>query len=823
VARPEETVTEQGKTEALRRTLRLFGLIVMPVGVFWAVVGGAIAGPTIALVGLISAAFAFWLFFESRDRRRGTEASLATRVAVATQVTALCAVIAEPVVGTAIAVGSLIPIVLALPYVGRTALSRLMVVSAAVGAFSLVAPALLPWGARLDGSLTVILPNSTLVIVYVLFEVFLWNASTRLTDTAAELRHVIEMSHDLAATLDPKDVGHRLARHIALVAHADDCVLSTWDRDADRVVTFGSHPIERGGDIDPAYDLREFPATRRVLETHALLRVDTSDPAADPAEVDYLRSLGHRTLVMLPLVVRGESIGIVELSAAAEGAFSEREVELAELLIREAAVTFDNARLYDELRQLTYRDPLTGLANRSRLQDRVEHALGRLRGRSPNSVAMLFIDLDHFKHLNDRFGHAKGDRALQVMADRIRTIVRPGDTAGRLGGDEFAVLLEDVESPAVVAAVGNRLLHSLSQPIDLGDAAPIVGASIGYAMSDPDSQTTEDLLRNADIAMYAAKAAGRGQVVAFRKELLETATARSELAASLRGAESRSELLLHFQPVVDLETGAPVGLEALVRWQPRGQVIHLPGEFLELAEETGEILPIGRWVIAEACRRVRTWQTKFGRPDLRLYVNLSARQFRDPGLVPMITSALVRTGLEAANLTLEITEGTLLTPGYETVERIGELRGLGLRLAIDDFGTGYSSLGYLHAFQIDELKIDRSFVPGGEGVGDAHVLSQAIVELGRALSLDMIAEGIETQDQADWFRTLGCRLGQGFHYARPLPPIELEAYLAGVSGLVASVPQTDERGAAPVSLPTSRYPGGPGGAADALGVREAAG
>ena len=480
---------------------------------------------------------------------------------------------------------------------------------------------------------------------------------------------------------------------------------------------------------------------------------------------------------MLPFMVRGESIGIVELSAFRADAFSSRDIELAQLLAREAALTFDNTRLYDELRLFAYRDSLTGLANRSRLQDRVDHALARLTGRSPNHVALLFIDLDNFKHLNDRFGHAAGDRALQILADRIKAVVRPGDTAGRLGGDEFAVLLEEVESAEVVTAVCQRLLDDLAQPVELDVASPIVGASIGFAMSGPDSTTSEDLLRNADIAMYAAKSAGRGQVVAFRRDLLETASARSELAAMLRGAEARKELQVHFQPVVEMDSGTPIGVEALVRWQPRGHLLHLPAEFIGLAEETGEILPIGRWVIAESCRRVRAWQERYDLPDLRLYVNLSARQFRDAGLVPMIQEALAETGMDARQLTLEITEGTLLTPGFETVQRIGELRALGLRLAIDDFGTGYSSLGYLHAFQIDELKIDRSFVPGGEGVGDAHVLSQAIVDMGNALGLDMIAEGIETESQADWFKTLGCRLGQGYLFARPMASADLDRYL----------------------------------------------
>ena len=812
-------MTDRGKAEALRRTLRLFGLIVLPAGVIWAALGAALGATSLAVLGGVAGAFGLWLLTEARNPQNQSESRLATRAAIGAQFTAAAAVLAEPPIGLAVALGSLIPVLMALPYVHRESLTRLMGMSAVVGIFSLAAPDLLPWGTRASGPAGVVLTTSSVVIVYVLFQVFLLNASTRLTDTTSELRHVIDMSHDLAATLDPKDVGNRLARHIALIARADDCVLSTWDRSGDLVVTFGSYPVDRGRLLEPAYELSSFPATREVLTSHEPYLVSVDDASADAAEVDYLRSIGHRSMVMLPLVVRGDSIGIVELSAARSRAFSDRDVELAKMLAREAATTFDNARLYDELRQLAYRDPLTALANRSRLQDRVDHALERIRGRSPKHVAVLFIDLDHFKHLNDRFGHANGDRALQVIADRIRTIIRPGDTAGRLGGDEFAILLEDVDGAEVVEVVCQRLLEGLAQPIELGDALPIVGVSIGYAMSGPDNATSEDLLRNADIAMYAAKAAGRGQVVAFRRDLLETAAARSELAALLRGAESRDELQLYFQPVVKLEDGSPVGLEALVRWQPDGHLLHLPAEFIELAEETGEILPIGRWVIAEGCRRVRAWQTRFDLPDLRLYVNLSARQFRDPGLVAMIASALSRSGMEASNLTLEITEGTLLTPGFETIQRIGELRGLGLRLAIDDFGTGYSSLGYLHAFQIDELKIDRSFVPGSEGVGDAHVLSQAIVELGRALRLDMIAEGIETADQAAWFRTLGIQLGQGFHYSHPIPNAEVERYLRRA---IAAPPVADA-GTEPAATAGRSPRLARAGISDVLGARKAAG
>jgi diguanylate cyclase (GGDEF)-like protein len=816
-------LTQSGPGDSFRRALRVFAGIVLPAGIFWSGIGLLLGGVSLALVGFVAAVLGAWLLLEVRGAAHRTDAQLAMRIAVGTEVAAVCAVTAEPVIGVSIALGSLIPVVLALPYVGRSSLTRLMAVSAGVGVFSLVAPMALPWGSRFEVTLLAFLPTSTLVIVYVLFELFLWNASSRLTDTTTELRHVIEMAHDLAASLDQQDVGNRIARHIALVAGADDCVLSTWDRTGDRVVTFGAYPPEHLGTLQPAYDLTAFPATRTVLETRQKCAIDVDALDADPAEVGYLRSLGQRSLVMLPLVVAGESIGIVELASAKRRAFSERQVVLAELLAREAAVTFDNARLYDELRQLAYRDPLTGLDNRARLQDRVEHALERIRGRSPHHAAVLFIDLDDFKHVNDRFGHAKGDHVLEVIADRVRAAVRPGDTAARLGGDEFAILLEDVDGSEVASVVSQRLLESLAEPVDIGDAAPIVGASIGIAVSGPGTETGDDLLRHADIAMYAAKAAGRSQVVTFRKDLLESASARSELAAMLRGAEARNELQLHFQPVVNLDGGRPIGVEALVRWQPRGHLLHMPAEFIGLAEETGEILPIGRWVVGEACRRVRGWQTRFNVPSLRLYVNLSARQFRDPGLVSLIASSLARTGLEPGSLTLEITESTLLTPGFETVERIGELRALGARLAIDDFGTGYSSLGYLRAFQIDELKIDRSFVPDGSGVGEAHVLSQAIVELGRALTLNIVAEGIETEDQADWFRRLGCRLGQGFLYARPMAAADLERYLrrqvSAARAAARAAETADALGARGAEDGPRVRPGA--GITDVMGVRKA--
>jgi diguanylate cyclase (GGDEF)-like protein len=762
--------------ESLRRAIAVFGLVVMPVGIIWAGVGLLIGYRTVFAVGLVAAVFGAWLIVERISSRGRSAASIATRVALMTQFTAIFAVTAEPTIGLPIAMSSLIPVVMALAYVERRTLTSLMIASAVVGMFAAVAPTLMPWGSYFGNALDSIIPTSTLIIVYGLFLLFLFNASVQVTDTASELRHALEMSHDLAGTLDPQEVGNLIARHIAAAAGASDCALSTWDRLADRLVTFGYHPPERRESLEAAYDLTDYPATKAVLLTQKPCHIFVDDPDSDQRELAYLESIGHKSLVILPLVVRGEAIGTVELTSPRANAFDARSIEVARILAREAAINLDNARLHEEITAQAFRDSLTGLANRARLQERLEHSLARLRGRSPDQCALLFIDLDRFKLVNDRFGHARGDRVLQVVAERIRACVRPGDTAARMGGDEFAVLLEDVGSQDEAQVVADRLLEALGRPIDLGVAAPLVGGSIGLAMSGTGGDSAEDLLRSADVAMYAAKAAGRAQVVAFRSDLLDLAAARSELATLLRGAAARDELKVHFQPIVELTGEATVGLEALVRWQPEGHLMHMPAEFIELAEETGEIVSIGRWVIIEACRRMRAWQDRFSRPDLRLYVNLSARQFRDPGLVQLIGTALKSSGLEANTLTLEITESSLLVQTPDTLERVAELRAMGVRLAIDDFGTGYSSLGYLRAFHVDELKIDRTFV-SEPARSDAKVLSRAIVELGRALSLELVAEGIETAAQAAWFKSLGCRYGQGYLYARPMPPTEVERYL----------------------------------------------
>ena len=431
--------------ESLRRAIAVFGLIVAPIGAIWATVGFVIGDRSVAAVGLVAAVFGVWLLAERMMSRTRSASSIATRVALMTQVTAVLAVAAEPTIGLPLAMGSLVPVVMALAYVERRTLAGLMVASAVVGMFAAIAPSLLPWGSNSATPSTrrcrpAASSSSTSCSSY----------SSRTRASRSPTRRASSGTSSRCRTTLPRlwirqEVGNLIARHMASAAGATDCALSTWDRVQDQLVTYGYHPSERRSALEKAYDLIDYPATKAVLLTQKPCVIQVDDPESDHREVAYLESIGQRSLVILPLIVRGETVGTVELTSPRPNAFDPRAIELARILAREAAINLDNARLHEEIRAQAYRDSLTGLANRARLQERIDHSLARLRGRSPEyAAAVLFIDLDHFKLINDRFGHGRGDRVLQVVADRIRACIRPGDTAARMGGDEFAILLEDV-------------------------------------------------------------------------------------------------------------------------------------------------------------------------------------------------------------------------------------------------------------------------------------------------------------------------------------------------------------------------------------------
>ncbi|MEX2160116.1 MAG: EAL domain-containing protein [Dehalococcoidia bacterium] len=432
-------------------------------------------------------------------------------------------------------------------------------------------------------------------------------------------------------------------------------------------------------------------------------------------------------------------------------------------------------KLEEQLRHQAFHDELTGLANRARLLDRLEHALKRSQ-RSGAPVFVMFLDLDDFKDVNDSLGHAVGDDVIRAVGERIAECVRAGDTAARPGGDEFAVLLEDCVSPDDAVSTAARLLDDIRVPIRVGDADVVIGVSIGIAEGDA-SSACGDLMRNADIAMYVAKSQGKHQYQVFAPDMHTQLTERLMLLADIRRAVERAELVVHYQPTVLLETGQIVGAEALVRWNhPSGDLI-APADFIPAAEDSGDILEMGRWVLEQACCAARQWQERYPDRHLAVNVNVSPKQLQDGSFVASVERCLAASGLEPDRLVLEITETALLEEPDHTMEVLGALRRLGVRVALDDFGTGYSSLSHLRRFPIDVLKVDQSFVSDLSGGDQPRGIVQAIVELGQALNIEVVAEGIERDDQLKALSAMNCLFGQGFLLGRPVDSAAFDALL----------------------------------------------
>ena len=426
----------------------------------------------------------------------------------------------------------------------------------------------------------------------------------------------------------------------------------------------------------------------------------------------------------------------------------------------------ETKRLEGELAHQAFHDSLTNLPNQVLFRDRVEHALTRV-ARQHTRLAVMFVDLDNFKTVNDSLGHTVGDQLLVAVTARLKGCLRQGDTAARMGGDEFAVLLEDLENDDGAIAIAERIIIALRRPFAIVGKEVFIGASIGVAFDAPGART-DQLLRNADLAMYNAKVRGRGRCQVFEPAMHTAAVERLEVEADLRRACERDEFVVHYQPIVDVRSGWIGGVEALVRWQHPTRGLLAPLTFIPLAEETGLIQEIGRRVLREACAQVRKWQLELNTvPRLGVSVNLSPRQLSDPTLLADVASALETAGLPAESLTLEITESAMMHDTETAVARLKELKDLGVSLAVDDFGTGYSSLSYLQRFPIDSLKIDRSFVAGIDGDAEQSALARAIVRLAQTLQLNAVAEGVETASQLERLRELGCRYAQGYFLARP--------------------------------------------------------
>jgi diguanylate cyclase (GGDEF)-like protein len=466
------------------------------------------------------------------------------------------------------------------------------------------------------------------------------------------------------------------------------------------------------------------------------------------------------------------------LVAMAAGGFDDAQLGMLDAFAEHASLALTDARTVEAMEE-AFHDSLTGLPNRALFLDRLQHALD-VAARRETELCVLFVDLDRFKAVNDSIGHAAGDELLRAVAERLSVCTRAADTAARFGGDEFAVLLEDDGRGVQPDAVAERIIAAMRRPFDVEGKEVFIGATVGIAHARDASPGADELLRNADLAMYRAKKAGGNRAATYETAMRTALLARIELEADLRHALARDELRLVYQPVVELESGRTVGVEALARWAHPTRGMIPPLTFIPVAEEIGMIGAIGRWVLREACRQLAAW--RLIAPDLVLNVNLSALQLRDERLAGDVEQALLGYGLPGSALTLEITESMLLSGDEDTAARLRRLKALGLSIAVDDFGTGYSSLSYLKQFPVDALKIDKSFVDTVARSTADSTLARTIVELGRGMRLETIAEGIETVEQLERLRMLDCELGQGYHFSVPLDGAELTAYLERTLG-----------------------------------------
>jgi diguanylate cyclase (GGDEF)-like protein len=552
------------------------------------------------------------------------------------------------------------------------------------------------------------------------------------------------------------DVCQPRVRARLLVVGASDRTRELTDAAAERLRIHSVH-------FETHADAVDFLATTRA----SCVVLDATSEAGDPMRA-LARLLAVRTDV--PVVVVGaDGQSAVALAAIQSGAqdYLVRDEADAGSVERSIRYAIDRKRTEVQLARLALHDHLTGLPNRSLFDDRLEHALARRRD-DGRGVAVLFIDIDGFKRINDSFGHGAGDAVLREAAARIGAAVRPHDTVARLGGDEFTVLCEDVHGEDAALTIARRVSDELARPLTIHDGEIVLRASVGVALADRNVADAAQLLRHSDDAMYRAKARGGGCPELFRADRRrERAGHDLHLESALRRAIP-DELVAHYQPVVALRDARTVAVEALARWQHPTRGLVMPGEFIPVAEDSGLVVALGRWILHEACRQATQWK------GIRVSVNVSARQVAEGSLVATVAEALEQSGLAPHRLQLELTETVLMDDIEGHVALMRELKQLGVTLALDDFGKGYSSLSYLHRFPVDRIKIDRDFVGDLPGSRASVAIVSGVVSFARALDIEVVAEGVETQAHVDALRVLGCEYAQGFFFQRPAEAGELD-------------------------------------------------
>jgi diguanylate cyclase (GGDEF)-like protein/PAS domain S-box-containing protein len=571
----------------------------------------------------------------------------------------------------------------------------------------------------------------------------------------------LALALESATLADDLHVRQSEARFRALVQNSSDAILLV---DKDAAVTYQSPSADRMFGYPD--DALVGHSVEDLCHPDDLLRVQSG-------LTDVLSSPGATRRLELRLRRRGG--GWLDAEAVVNNLQADPNVRASVVTVRDVS---ERKQFETQLTHQAFHDELTGLANRALFTDRVAHALAR-RERDGTTLAVLLLDLDDFKTVNDGLGHAAGDSMLRAVAERLAALVRPGDTTARLGGDEFAMVLVDLPNePAAVHAV-ERIITVLGEPLVIEGKEVFVQASIGLAFAgDPADApaTPEQLLRNADAAMYVVKTDGKGRYAIFQPHMHAAALHRLDLRADLQRALDNREFALHYQPIVSMETGGLVGVEALVRWQHPQRGLVAPDAFIPLADETGLVVPLGLWVMEQACRQVADWST--GSDGLSVSINVSQRQLRRAEFGGEVSDVLARTGIDPSRIALEITESAIMAEVEPTIARLRALKALGVRVAVDDFGTGYSSFSWLRQLPVDVLKIDKEFVDELGRRDQGGFLVAAIIDLAHNLGLRTVAEGIERPTQLARLRDMHCDLGQGFHVGKPMPPEDVVDLLA---------------------------------------------
>jgi diguanylate cyclase (GGDEF)-like protein len=598
-----------------------------------------------------------------------------------------------------------------------------------------------------------------------------------------ELATLNQIGQALSKLATPAEILGLVDEMIGQVFDNRNLYVALYD-EAKRYVSFPVYRIE--GKASEASGGRPFGngLTEYVIRTKTPLLI-SEKMDAKLAELG-IQAIGRTAYCYLavPMLVNDRAIGVIAVQDYERAhAYSPDNVELLSTIASQVAIALENARLFAEVQEelaerekaeerlihTALHDTLTDLPNRALFMDRLGRAVERAKRHKEYRFAVLYLDLDRFKVVNDSLGHTIGDQLLIESARRLTLCLRDEDTVARLGGDEFAILLEDIQDTTHATQVADRIQHDLALPCELDHHKVFISVSTGIVLSASSNENPEFVLRDADIAMYRAKAQGRGRYEVFNLAMRDRATTRLDVETDLRKALERREFFICYQPIISLENNRIVGFEALIRWQHPSRGLVAPADFIPIAEETGLILPIGQWVLYEACRQMREWQHQFPMdPPLTINVNLSAKQFAQPDLIQKIALVLQETGLDASSLHLELTESTIIEDTESVSTMLSHLRTLGVQAQIDDFGTGYSWLSYLQRLPIETLKIDRTFVSRMEGNGNGSEIVRTILALAHDLGMKVVAEGVETDDQLSKLKAMSCDYGQGYIFTKPI-------------------------------------------------------